>query len=178
MKIKALSPNQMDSFIDYLSAQVRSNGLNGEPLYLPVSPGTEYLNQQKIGKIKSGIDIEVGKPGWRRYWIIHNEGDEMVAHIDLRARDEPSTPHRALLGMGMNNEYRGKGIGGRLVEFVLEWAKEQIDIKWVDLQVMENNIPGVKLYQKMGFELQGKYEEMFCIDGEYYDYLSMTKRVG
>lgn len=177
MQIQSLTADQLDNFVEYLIRQVSSNGLNGEPLYLPVPPNTEYLNQQKIDKMKSGIDIEVGKPGWRRYWIITNEVGEMIAHIDLRSRDEPSTSHRALLGMGMNTEYRGKGIGSRLVEFVLQWANKLPEIQWIDLQVMSNNVPGVKLYQKMGFELQGEYKEMFFIDGAYFDYLSMSKRV-
>ena len=177
MEIKPLAADKLDDFIEYLIRQISSNGLNGEPLYLPVPSGTEYLTQQKIDKIKLGVDIDIGKPGWRRYWVIFNENGEMIAHIDLRSRDEPSTSHRALLGMGMNIDYRGQGIGSQLVEFVLDWASKQPLIKWVDLQVMSNNQPGVKLYQKMGFELQGKYEEMFYFDGEYFDYLSMTKLV-
>ena len=177
MEIKALTNEQLDLFVEYLIRQIKTNGMNGEALYLPIAPGKEYLTPAKVEKMKSGVEIEIGQPGWRRYWVICDDNGDMIAHIDLRSRDEPNTAHRALLGMGMDVKHRGKGIGSRLVKFVLDWAKQQPAIEWVDLQVMNNNVAGVKLYQKMGFELQGRYESMFCIDSEFYNYLSMTRRV-
>ena len=51
----------------------------------------------------------------------------------------------------IRNEYRGKGLGRRLVEHVLAWAKSE-GMTRVTLLADRNNKAALDFYQKLGFE--------------------------
>lgn len=53
-------------------------------------------------------------------------------------------------------EYQHKGIGTRLMNEAEERMKSEFD--QLSLWVLEDNIPTVKFYEKMGFEKDGRYE--------------------
>lgn len=48
-------------------------------------------------------------------------------------------------------DLRNQGLGTKLMQFLLEYAKES-SVKNITLEVAENNYSAVSLYQKMGFQ--------------------------
>jgi ribosomal protein S18 acetylase RimI-like enzyme len=54
----------------------------------------------------------------------------------------------------VNPEYRGLGIGRRLLERGIQWAREQ-GYPGVMLETQDNNVPACMLYQSCGFVLGG-----------------------
>lgn len=48
-------------------------------------------------------------------------------------------------------QFLGKGIGKKIMEFVLSYA-EQMHMKAVRLDVYEKNIPAIRLYESFGFQ--------------------------
>ena len=60
----------------------------------------------------------------------------------------------------VRNEYRSKGIGSKVIEFLKEKFK---DYKRIRLEVEINNKRGIKLYNNMGFN-ELKYIQMICDD--------------
>ncbi|MEM4230824.1 MAG: GNAT family N-acetyltransferase [Candidatus Pacearchaeota archaeon] len=54
-------------------------------------------------------------------------------------------------------EHRNQGIGTKLIKMFFEWLKEK-NVKYCLLYVSRNNKEGLKLYQKLGFEIN--YFEM------------------
>lgn len=52
--------------------------------------------------------------------------------------------------IGTSAEYRGKGIASQLVQYILEHTPYQI---YLIEEVADTNIPAMKLYQKLGFEV-------------------------
>jgi len=54
----------------------------------------------------------------------------------------------------VNPEYRGLGIGRRLLEHGIQWAREN-DYPGVMLETQDDNIPACTLYQSSGFVLSG-----------------------
>ena len=64
----------------------------------------------------------------------------------------PRQSHRG--GLGILPEYRGLGIGSRLLEKVIEKAKE-FGLEKIELHVYTSNKPAVALYRKFGFEEEG-----------------------
>ena len=55
------------------------------------------------------------------------------------------------LSIALKPEYRGRGLGTRLIEALFEALKKQ-DFKGVSLSVDRRN-PAIRLYQKLGFEI-------------------------
>ena len=56
-------------------------------------------------------------------------------------------------------EMWGRGIGKKMVGYILIYAKEA-GLKEVYLHVAEDNERAIQLYQKMGFEMIGKREDV------------------
>lgn len=54
----------------------------------------------------------------------------------------------------VNHEYRGLGIGRKLLERGIQWAREQ-GCPGVMLETQDNNVPACMLYQSCGFVLGG-----------------------
>jgi RimJ/RimL family protein N-acetyltransferase len=58
------------------------------------------------------------------------------------------------LGMFVDEEWRGRGIGGALLEACIEWARSSGAHK-VQLEVWPDNVAAISLYEKYGFVREG-----------------------
>lgn len=176
--IQTLDQKYLHDFFSYLDLHIRENGKDGVPLFQPQSRSQSgFPKERKIGFVE-GLDIPIGAPKWRRAWVYREASGGIVGHIDLRGRPEPFTSHRALLGMGVHHVFRGQGIGMSLVEYVLQWVRNSGAIEVIDLEVLAYNAPAIRLYEKAGFKVLCRLEDMFRIDGRSEPYVLMTMKIG
>ncbi|ALX49623.1 acetyltransferase [Lentibacillus amyloliquefaciens] len=81
--------------------------------------------------------------------------------------------HSAYLALGVHDGFYGQGIATSLITKVFEWA-DDTDISRLELTVIKDNEKAIKLYQKMGFQIEGEKVHSLMIDGqpanEYYMY--------
>lgn len=56
--------------------------------------------------------------------------------------------------------FRGKGIGTKTLSSCLEYAKDTLDINTIFLEVLEHNFAAKAVYEKMGFELLAKNDNI------------------
>ena len=161
-------------FFDYLDDHLRDNGAGGAPLFQPLSREQSQLPAGlRISFIK-GLGIPVGEPGWRRLWLALDARGTIAGHIDLRGRPEPAARHRAMLGMGVHRLHRRRGLGARLVDTAIAWARAEPGIDWIDLEVFADNVPAVELYLRAGFSMTARIADMLRVDGESHELAYMT----
>ena len=98
---------------------------------------------------------------------------EVVGWCDISRHFFPSHAHRGNLGMGIIPEYRGRGLGRRLIETTLKRARET-GFSRVELDVHTDNARAIALYEKVGFVKEGVVRDAACIDGRYLDAISMA----
>lgn len=72
--------------------------------------------------------------------------------------------------------FRPQGLGARLIDAAMAWARSEAGIDWVDLEVLSVNRPARGLYERAGFAIVGEIADMFRIDGEQLAYTFMTRR--
>jgi ribosomal protein S18 acetylase RimI-like enzyme len=174
VKIRPADAADLPAFFAYLDDHLRDNGRDGGPLFQPLSRAQSQLpTGLRISFIK-GLDIPVGEPGWRRLWLALDARGSIAGHIDLRARPEPLARHRAMLGMGVQRAYRRRGLGVRLVDAAIGWARGEAGLQWIDLEVLSDNHPAVALYLRAGFTMTARIEDMLHIDGASHDLSYMT----
>lgn len=77
--------------------------------------------------------------------------------------------HRGEIGISVVKEYWGKGIGSKLIETIIDFAKNTAGCEIIQLQVRSDNERAIKLYRKYGFEKIGQFKGYLKIDGEYVD---------
>lgn len=160
----------------YLNDHLADNGKDGAPLFQPMARSESRLPANKEASFITGLGTPLGEAGWRRVWLALDAAGAIAGHIDLRARPERPAAHRAMLGMGVHRDYRRQGLGARLIDAAIAWARDEAGIDWVDLEVLSVNRPARDLYQRAGFAVVGEIADMFRIDGEQLAYTFMTRR--
>jgi ribosomal protein S18 acetylase RimI-like enzyme len=113
--------------------------------------------------------VESGHP----YFYALN-GNKSVGWCDITRKTLPSLSHSGILGIGIKKEFRGMGIGKRLMKAAIEDAEAK-GIQRIELWVFENNQNAFALYLKCGFRVEGKMEKYIKIDGLFYSGLLMSK---
>lgn len=174
--IRPAAPADLAALFVYLDDHVSDNGRGDTALFMPMPRSESGFPPDKEASMRNGIGIDVGQPGWRRPWIAFTGDGRIAGHVDLRARPEKASAHRALLGMGVHRDHRRQGLGAMLVEVVHAWAKSQ-SIAWIDLDVLSVNTPAIALYQRCGFTLVADMPDMFRIDGQALGHTLMTRKV-
>lgn len=76
--------------------------------------------------------------------------------------------HIVTLGISVNKDFWGKGIGSKMMEEQIKYCQANA-ISKINLEVMTNNTSAIKLYQKYGFEIEGTNINAIRIDNKFYD---------
>src|SRR5919197_1174122 len=78
----------------------------------------------------------------------------LVAELDGRVvglsglhRGTGKRRHSAAIGLGVHDEFQGRGIGRRLLEALLDLADNQLGLARVELEVMADNTHAIRLYE-------------------------------
>lgn len=77
--------------------------------------------------------------------------------------------HRAELGITVRKKYWNCGIGSKLMEELIEYAKEN-GIEILNLEVRSDNVNAIHLYEKYGFRHIGTSPAYFKIGDDYVDF--------
>jgi RimJ/RimL family protein N-acetyltransferase len=101
------------------------------------------------------------------------DGDRVVGWCDVMPKDRPSTRHCGSLGMGLLHDWRGRGVGRRLIERSLDAARA-FPLARVELWVRADNERAAALYRKVGFEVEGRRRRTMLVDDIYYDDIVMA----
>lgn len=175
--IEELELSKFDLFLEYLTAHLNENGKENI-LFQPISNSQLQIDAEWENKFKRGFKKEFGEIGWRKLWVAKNSSNQIVGHIDIRSRNELNTKHRVLLGMGVDSNHRKLKIGQKLLRFVITYCRNHNKICWIDLEVLTDNKPAMKLYLKNDFIILANTIDMFRIENRSYDYTAMTLSVG
>jgi diamine N-acetyltransferase len=70
---------------------------------------------------------------------------------------------------------RGKGYGRRIMDLMLGYCREWLNIRKVNLIVLADNKAAVTLYEKCGFVVEGTLRDEYFLDGRYRTALTMAR---
>ncbi len=100
-------------------------------------------------------------------------GGRVVGWADIFPPWPHAISHCGGLGMGVLPEFRGQGIGNRLLESCISkaWSK---GITRIELEVRADNANAIKLYERFGFVREAVKRRAMRFDGVYYDSIQMS----
>ncbi len=113
--------------------------------------------------------------GPRHPVIVAESGPIIVGWGSLNVFNaRPAYRHVADFSVYVERAWRGKGVGHRLLERLIELARE-IGYHKMVLATFPTNNGGVRLYERLGFSRVGVYHEQGMLDGQWVDTLIMEK---
>ena len=159
------TPQQSDvaDLIDYLKIV----SFETDNLLLP--PNMPDLSESSVA---TGIE-----PSNNTAALIVRDGDKIIAMAQLFRSIWPDTQHRATLVMSVRQSYSGQRIATSLMHNLEQTAKD-MGLTQLELAVQANNLRAIVLYERVGFNPIGLYNNYYRDDrGEYSDAYLMTKPV-
>jgi putative acetyltransferase len=104
-------------------------------------------------------------------------GERVVGWADIFPDWAHAVAHRGQVGMGVHPDYRGRGLGKRLLSACLAKATAQ-GLTRIELEVRADNTAAIGLYRQLGFAEEGRKRWGMRFDGAYFDTLLMARLMG
>jgi len=101
------------------------------------------------------------------------EGCELLGTAGFAVREGVKESHKGLLwGMYVRPDARKAGVGRRLVEAVIDFARRRVEL--LQLSLVSNNHKAQRLYAGLGFVAYGIERNSLKQDGRYFDEILMA----
>jgi RimJ/RimL family protein N-acetyltransferase len=113
----------------------------------------------------------------RRYpnaavFVAEDEG-RIVGRLSIARDQHPASRHVADLGLMVAITHRRRGIGTKLLEAAVAWARES-GVRKLELHVFPWNEAAIKLYENFGFVQEGYRRAHYRRGDEYVDAVLMA----
>ncbi len=166
MKIRQIQPGDGEKFLALNLA------LDNETRFMMLEPderddSVEFQAQQ--------IQAILASPNSMIF--VADAGEQLAGYIALFGGRFRRIRHSAHIVIGILKEYRGRGLGSKLMKAALDWAKTS-NITRLELTVVEDNKAAISLYKKHDFKEEGRKINSLLIDGKYINEIYMAKIVG
>lgn len=157
IEIREILPDDAEQMLMYLK-QIggESDNLTFGKEGLPITPSSEREFLKNVHEDPHSVSLGAFA------------GDRLIGNGSLSGMTG-RMGHRAELGLSVLKAYWNQGIGGRLVEALTAYAREN-GIELIYLDVRSDHASAIHLYQKYGFRKTGTYPAFFKIGDAYYDF--------
>ncbi|WP_202081515.1 GNAT family N-acetyltransferase [Caldalkalibacillus salinus] len=133
----------------------------------------KYLQKESPKTVEQERDfIKKARERGHMYTAVEIEGQVVGIARILREQLEMKK-HVGKFRTWLSPDAQGKGIGKKIMEYTIEWAKQN-DLHKVWLTVFAHNVGACKLYERYGFVTEGNQKEQVIIDGEFQDEVFMA----
>ncbi len=149
---------EMVEYMKQVTGETDKLAYGPEEFTMTVEQETEFLESQVQSKHSVMIAARV-------------EG-KIVGCLGFQGSNRKRTEHTGIFGISVMKEYWGIGIGKLLLESLISFA-EDTGVTKINLKVRTDNIQAIALYEKMGFQIEGRERWGIKIDGVYYDFYLM-----
>ena len=106
--------------------------------------------------------------------LVAEDDGRIVGQLMLQGGKRRNVRHAATLGITVGREHRGQGVGRRLMEYAIDWARAGGVVTRIELNVFVRNSNAIRLYESCGFVVEGRRRRSIHRDGEYMDDLVMA----
>ncbi|WP_338116433.1 GNAT family N-acetyltransferase [Vibrio brasiliensis] len=100
---------------------------------------------------------------------------ELLGHLAINSTSKPRLKHSASFGIAVAKTSRGKGVGRFLMEYLLAYCDEQLNLTRLELEVHANNVGALALYKSFGFEVEGTKRKAVLVEDDLIDIVIMSR---
>jgi RimJ/RimL family protein N-acetyltransferase len=136
----------------------------GETDYITFAPEEFHVTlEQEIAKIEEYAQTD------NQLILVAEIGEEIVGNLDFRGGKYSRTAHAGEFGLSVLKDYWGLSIGKHLLRYLIDWAKKTGKVRKINLRVRVDNERAIRLYQRLGFVIEGTLKREFYVGGRFID---------
>ena len=109
--------------------------------------------------------------------IVAEWNGEMVGNLSFRGGNRARTRHVGEFGITVARVCQGVGLGRRLMDVFLAWARDGGIVRKINLLVRTDNTRAIALYESLGFAIEGRKRRDMLVNGEFHDAYLMGRLV-
>jgi RimJ/RimL family protein N-acetyltransferase len=163
MNIREVNQNEAAEFLALCKK------LDKETDFLLLEPGERKATvEEQKEKIEQFLTTE------NKNIFVVTDKDKLIGYLSANGGKFKRNWNTIYIVIGILQDYTGQGIGTKLFKRMENWARKN-NFHRLELTVMAHNERAVNLYQKMGFEIEGRKREGLYVNGEYVDEYYMGK---
>lgn len=103
------------------------------------------------------------------FLLMHNA--KVIGMLGIRRSAHYQESHRINIGISIHKEFRGKGLGTKLLNKAKHWSKET-GVSSIELEAVATN-PAINLYKKLGYNEVGRIKDGFKVNNQFHDIFYM-----
>lgn len=133
-------------------------------LQLPLPSAT--LWQERLNNLRPGV-----------HSLVASIDDEVVGQLTLEVNAIVRRRHSATFGMGVDQNYRQRGVGKALLAAMIDLCDNWLQVTRIELTVFADNEAAIALYRQFGFEVEGTARRYAMRNGEWVDTHFMARLI-
>src|SRR5579859_2941533 len=105
--------------------------------------------------------------------LLAERADQVIGYVQLTGGTLRRSRATAYLVIGVLAHAAGRGTGTELLRQAKAWAAAR-GLHRLELTVMAHNARAIRLYERMGFSVEGRRSECLLVNGQFIDELTMA----
>lgn len=105
--------------------------------------------------------------------LVAESEDRVVGIAGLEGRTLPQERHVGSVGLSVDRDHRGSGIGTELLQALFEWGPAH-GVTRIEIEAFANNPDAIRLYERVGFTREGIRREGVIVEGRPVDVISLA----
>jgi len=138
------------------------------------SEGLPGLLRRPLPTLEQERDFIAGYGSTNSTLVVAELAGRVVGLAGLVGRVLEQESHVGSLGISVDRDYRGRGVGTRLLEHLVAWAPSH-GVTRIELEAFSSNPRAIALYEQLGFEREGVRRGAVVVDGESVDVVCMAR---
>ncbi|HSI36582.1 MAG TPA: GNAT family protein [Tepidisphaeraceae bacterium] len=111
-------------------------------------------------------------------FVVAIAGGRVVGTLSCLGEKRRARRHVASIGISIRREFRGHGVGTRMMRAAIDWARQSDVIRRLELSVFAENSAAIRVYENVGFAVEGRRPRAAFREGRFIDDLIMGMWVG
>jgi RimJ/RimL family protein N-acetyltransferase len=144
------------------------HNISHESDFLAMGPGEFELTEAEEERVVQGF-----QNADNQLYLVGLIDNRIAAHLSFSAGSRKRVRHKGEFGMSVAKTHWGLGIGGFMLDTLIDWAQETNIVTKISLRVRTDNERAIVLYMRKGFVIEGIIRREICIDGVYFDHYAM-----
>lgn len=141
--------------------------LENNPDYWEVSTTVIPFSRFQMEQYLINTNNDLNEEKQLRLIIVEKESNKNVGCIDFY--DLEPIARRAYIGVIVLSEFQGKTYGQQALRMMIELAFKKFALHSLSVIVNTNNLPSIKLFEKLGFKKQGEKTDWVFKNGNFHN---------